>query len=265
MSYNIRFGTAADGKNSWKYRRPLVSKLINQQDPDIVGTQEALRFQLDELCSDLGCYGEIGVGRKDGHSEGEYVAILYKKDKFTIQDSGTFWFSDTPEIAGSCHWGNCQPRICTWAILKGQKDGSKMTVYNVHLDHQSDRSRQRSIHLLTQRMVMHENTPPVILTGDFNVTEKDRIIKQIKSGLHKDNPDASHVKFFVDTYRTWNRFSFAGTFNLFTGFRFGPRIDYIFTEHTLRICESSIVRTSFNGRYPSDHFPITAKIELPVE
>jgi endonuclease/exonuclease/phosphatase family metal-dependent hydrolase len=264
MTYNIRYGTAPDGKNSWKFRRPLVARLISQQNPDIVGTQEALRFQLDDLCGDLGCYEKIGVGRTDGKCEGEYAAILYKRDHFSIQNYGTFWFSDTPEVAGSCHWGNSQPRICTWAFFKRKTDESMFAVYNVHLDHHSYRSRQKSIELLNLILSTHTDTLPVIITGDFNVIEQNRIIRQIKGKKRNVDSSSTGSRCFTDAYRQMNRFSCAGTFNLFTGFRFGPRIDYIFTEQVLRVHECSIIRTNFNGRYPSDHFPVTAKIGLPV-
>ena len=97
MSFNIRYGTARDGRNSWKNRRELVCDIFRSHKPDIAGTQEALRFQLDEIRADLGHFGEVGVGREDGKESGEYAAILYNSRKFKICDSGTFWFSEKPQ------------------------------------------------------------------------------------------------------------------------------------------------------------------------
>jgi hypothetical protein len=61
---------------------------------------------LDDLGERAPGYAEIGGGREDGVAKGEYAAILVKADRFTIQASGTFWLSDTPEVLASSTWGN---------------------------------------------------------------------------------------------------------------------------------------------------------------
>jgi hypothetical protein len=44
MSFNIRRGTAKDGKNRWIFRRNRVCALLNHYRPDVLGLQEALDF-----------------------------------------------------------------------------------------------------------------------------------------------------------------------------------------------------------------------------
>ncbi|MHC4206894.1 MAG: exonuclease/endonuclease/phosphatase family protein, partial [Planctomycetota bacterium] len=101
MSFNIRYGSANDGENHWKNRKEMVFDVIRNHPSDVVGLQEALRFQIDEIRKEHPIYGEIGVAREDGNNEGEYSSILYRTDRFGVGESGTFWFSDTPEVAGS--------------------------------------------------------------------------------------------------------------------------------------------------------------------
>jgi len=98
MSFNTRYGSARDGANSWWNRREPVFRTIREAAPDVVGLQEALRFQIDEIRRALPGYGEVGVGR-DGGTAGEYSAILYRTERLDIDESGTFWLSDTPRGA----------------------------------------------------------------------------------------------------------------------------------------------------------------------
>ena len=117
MTFNIRYGTANDGENRWDNRRNMVLDVLQNHSPDVVGLQEALRFQLDQIRSALPEFAEVGVGRDDGNTAGEYAALLYRRDRFALLDSGTFWLSDTPNVPASKHWGNSITRICTWARL----------------------------------------------------------------------------------------------------------------------------------------------------
>ena len=101
MSFNIRYGSARDAENSWENRRELVFDVLREQQSDVVGLQEAQRFQRDNIRKALPEYGEVGVGRDDGKTVGEYSAILYLSDRYCADEEGTFWFSETPEIPGS--------------------------------------------------------------------------------------------------------------------------------------------------------------------
>ena len=117
MSFNIRYGTANDVRYRWPRRREFLIDVMREQNADVVGLQEALDFQIDEIVAALPFYGVIGVGRDDGARKGEYSAILFRRDRFQVSDAGTFWFSDTPDVVASKSWGNNITRICTWARL----------------------------------------------------------------------------------------------------------------------------------------------------
>jgi len=71
MTFNLRDGTAADGDHHWPLRSAAVVQAIVQADPDLLGTQECLSFQRDELLAALPGYAVIAQGRDDGSEAGE--------------------------------------------------------------------------------------------------------------------------------------------------------------------------------------------------
>lgn len=262
MSFNIRYGTAGDGENHWRERRHMLFDLIREQDADIVGLQEALDFQIDEIIAAAPAYASVGVGRDDGAARGEYSAILFRRSRLHVAEAGTFWFSDTPAVPGSRSWGNNITRICTWARFI-DRDGRGFYVYNLHLDHQSQPSREHSTKLLLERVEARSvRTDPVVITGDFNVGEDNPALATLTGGTGARRPTDNAP--FVDTYRVVRPDEQpAGTF---TGFKFGsiagPKIDYVLVQPGTEVQRADILRDSRQKRYPSDHFPVIARVRL---
>lgn len=258
MSFNLRYGTANDGDNSWPHRNHLVMRVFEHRDADIVGVQEALAFQLDEITTEFPHYAVIGVGRDDAKTAGEYSAILYRADRFIVDSSGTFWLSDTPETVASTSWGNSIPRICTWARLIDRQSGDALYIFNTHYDHRSQPSREQSSKLIAQRIASRSHNDPVVLMGDFNAGELNPAINH----LHADNqgPNLAH------TYRAQHPDEIAvGTFNAFQGKADGDMIDHIFVSGSFQILDANIDRTNDDGRYPSDHFPVWVQVAFPTD
>ena len=263
MSFNIRLGTAADGENHWTNRREMLFDLLREQGADLVGLQEAFRFQVDEILAAVPVYAVAGVGRDDGRAGGEMSCILFRRDRFTVAETGTFWFSDTPAVPGSRTWGNRITRISTWARFV-DRDGTAFYHYNLHLDHQVQVSREKSTELLLGQIVTRSfPTEPVIVTGDFNSGETNPALHRLTGvpGVKTELPPP-----FVDTFRVVHPDeTVAGTF---TGFKFGAvngeKIDYVLVQPGTTVTDASIVRTSRDNRYPSDHFPVSATIGLPA-
>lgn len=252
LTYNLRYITGGDtGEKAWTARRDQAAELIQADRADIVGIQEGLPQMMNDLGARLDGYAVIGVGREDGINQGEYAAILVKTDRFRIQETGTFWLSDTPDIPNSCTWGNTVTRICTWAKLFDRESGKTFHFFNTHLDHASPEARKKGTALILSRM--EGKTEPMVLTGDFNALEEDSLHTAIKkSGL-------------VDAWRSVHvhtPLSESGTFNHFNGAVDGGRIDYIYASPMLKVTESEIIRSSKNGVYPSDHFPVRATLDL---
>jgi len=260
MSFNIRYGTANDGDNRWANRRELLFDVIRSADADLVGLQEALHSQIGEIVAAVPQYGVVGVGRDDGRTRGEYAAILFRRDRFHLAEAGTFWFSDTPDVVASTSWGNTITRICTWARFV-DRDGRAFWHFNVHLDHQSQPSRERSAALLADRVRQRQGSQePAIVTGDFNVGEDNPALLPL---LASSNGPPALLR---DTFRVLHPDE--RSVGTFTGFDLartdGPKIDYVLVTPDIEVQTAEIVRTSRNGRYPSDHFPVTARVQLPA-
>lgn len=262
MTFNIRYGTAQDGDNHWTARREMLFDLVRAQNADIIGVQEALDSQIREITVAAPGYAVVGVGRDDALAKGEHSAILFKTGRLRVAESGTFWFSDTPEVPGSKTWGNSITRICTWARFI-DRDGRAFWHFNLHLDHQSQPSRERSTDLLRRRIDARAfPREPVVVTGDFNVGESNPALRALVAPPRSESASAP----FVDTFRVLHPDErVVGTF---TAFEFGQvngdKIDYILVQPGTEVLTADIIRTSRNKRYPSDHFPVVARVRLPL-
>jgi endonuclease/exonuclease/phosphatase family metal-dependent hydrolase len=258
MSFNIRYDAASDanrnGDNRWVVRRPRVVAAIRGAEPDVVGLQEVLHHQREWLAEALPEYAALGIGRDDGETRGEYALLLYRHERLVLEDSGTFWFSPTPEVIGSLGWGATLPRVCTWARLAERESGQAFYVYNLHLDHQSAPARDQSVRLLAERIRQREVAVPAVVTGDFNAAEVQPPMAFLR-GAESPVP--------VDTYRALHPNAPAsGTYHEFDGVP-QDRIDYILTSPEWEVQQATILHQQIDGGYPSDHFPITAALRLP--
>lgn len=257
MSFNIRYGTANDGENAWPKRRGFVVETIQAFAPDLLGTQETLKFQRDELASKLEGYGVFGVGRDDGQDSGEMMAIYYREDRFEMLAGGHFWYSETPAVAGSKSWDSSLPRMATWLKLQDRESPDHDIFYfNTHFDHMGQRARVESAKILRAKIAEISAHNPVIFTGDFNAPEGSEVYKTLFEG---EEPIR-----LVDTFRQLHpdqtdNLGTAGGFTLSSRGR--NRIDWIGCSEHFEIRSAEIDRTNRDGVTPSDHFPVTAVIE----
>ncbi len=265
MTFNIRYGTAPDGDNAWPLRKPLAFDVFTRQKADLVGVQEALDAQLKDIDGAVPGYARIGVGRDDGATKGEYSAIYYSTARFAVDTSGTFWFSDTPEVPGSTSWGNDITRICSWAHFTEKATGYGLYHFNVHFDHMSQPSREKSAVLLMRRVTERPIADdPVIVTGDFNAGETNLATlymqgKGMVGGVSNPLP-------MLDSFRVVHPDETAVlTAHAFNGGDMGAKIDYVYLAAGTTALAAEIDRTNVDGRYPSDHYPVTGTLQLPPE
>ena len=254
MSFNIRFGSANDGDNHWKFRKELVVKTIKDAAPDLLGTQENLKFQADYLQENLPEYSSIGWSRESDPDKGEQCTIYYRTARFEKVDEGQFWLSETPDKVASKSWDTSLPRIATWIKLKDKSNGGKEFLYlNTHFDHRGKVARKESAKLIAKKF--GEFKLPGIITGDFNCAEKSEPYNAIV-GLVK-------VKLF-DTYRDVNKevTKTEGTFSAFRGNTSGARIDWVLRSSEFETKSAAINRSNDKNRYPSDHYPVTAVLQF---
>lgn len=259
MSFNIRYSTAKDGEDSWDKRQDFLIETIRAYNPDLLGTQEVLADQADFLQQRLPEYGFAGAGRDDGQRQGEFSPIMFKKDRFELLAHGQWWLSPTPEKVGSKGWDAALPRIVTWARLKDRTSGVALLWFNTHWDHQGNQARVESGKLMRRLIEDNRGDPdlPVIVTGDFNSTEETEQYRTLTSG------DGTGLK-LIDAYREVHpqRQSDEASFNGFKGTQKGMRIDWILHSPQWVATGAAIDRTEKNGRTPSDHYPVTAELQI---
>lgn len=254
VSFNIRYGSADDGPNDWTSRRSLVVDTLRELAPDVAGLQEAMSFQFEEIAEALPGYRAVGVGRDDGARSGEFAPILFRGDRFELASQGTFWFSETPDVPGTRSWGNRLPRICTWVRLVDRDSGHGFYVFNLHLSHASSGARLHSVELLSDRMQKRSPAYPAIVTGDFNAQPESEVMHRLLGAGASPLIDAFAAMHGSDGE--------SGTYHGFQGGADGPRIDYILVSPAFAVRSSEIRRSSRDGRYPSDHYPVLAELDL---
>ena len=247
MTYNIRLNVDSDGINSWVNRKDYFLSQIQFYEPDVLGLQEVTPGQLTEIAAFLKDYSYVGKGR-DENNQGESSNIFFKKDRFNIKDSGTFWLSETPDKV-SKGWDAAINRVCTYVLLQDKTKKKLFWVFNTHLDHMGEMARTKGILLIMQKMKMLNKTNlPVIFMGDFNSEPGTERIKALKNEM-LDTRDISIQKPFGPD----------GTFN---GFKHNEAvtklIDYIFISKSspFVVQKYAVLSDSKDLKYPSDHLPV---------
>jgi endonuclease/exonuclease/phosphatase family metal-dependent hydrolase len=258
MTFNIRLDLASDGPNAWPHRRDWVAALIRFHGADVVGVQEALAAMLTDLDARLPGFARVGVGRADGRSGGEFSAILYRTNRVELLDSGTFWLSPTPEVAGSKGWDAAIERVATWGRFRDRHTGCRYVHLNTHFDHIGEQARQESARLIRLRLAALAGGLPVIVTGDLNAEPTSapyRIFTRdaIPSGLPplRDAHDVSRD----------GHYGPGSTWTAFRAIEPGRRIDYVLVSEPIAVLAHGVLTDRWDDRFPSDHLPVLASLE----
>lgn len=256
LTFNIRYDNPEDSLDNWKFRKDRVANAICFYYADIVGTQEVLHNQMEDLKQRLPGYGVIGVGREDGKEKGEYSALWYKKDRFTLLDSGYFWLSETPEIAGSRGWDGACERIATWAKLQDKVSGRKFFALNTHLDHVGVVARRESISLILDKVNKLSGGLPVIVTGDFNANPDSDVIKHVTDSKNAQHLTDSRQIAAVVYGPAWSFHDFGKI-----PYARRPLIDYVFVRNGLKVSRYGVLAETENNAFLSDHAPVLVTVE----
>ena len=249
ISYNIRMMKGQDGENSWEYRKPATTAMIEEMNPDIFGVQEAFAEQvqfINETCPE---YASVGVGREDGVSAGEHMSIFYKKDAIELLDWGTYWLSETPDQP-SKGWDAACYRTATWTKLKVIATGQEFFYVNTHLDHIGIEARKNGLALIVSKIgeMNPDSKLPMILTGDFNVfpdntglVDLDKIMKSAR--VYAEDSDTK------GSYNGWGTAS--------------DIIDYIYYAGFDKCLDFKVLDQTFaNTPFISDHYPVVADLKF---
>lgn len=253
MSFNIRCGSCEkpDDINHWSKRKDLVADLIRKHRPDLIGLQEAELFQVRDLTVLLADYEWIGVGRDDGKEKGEANAILYRKARFELLTQKTLWLSATPEQI-SKGWDAAFNRTVSIVRLRDRDSGRELFMFNTHFDHLGQQARTQSSELIAKLAKSLPGRLPLIVTGDLNYTRKVDAYRLIASRL-RDAEQAS----------TSPAQGGSISFNDF-GRSVEPdnKIDFIFVNRKFKVLSHEIITDLYQGNYPSDHYPIQARLRI---
>jgi endonuclease/exonuclease/phosphatase family metal-dependent hydrolase len=257
MTFNIRYDNPRDSANAWPNRKDWVASLIRFHGADAVGVQEALLRQLIDLDARLPGWSRVGVGRADGREAGEFSAILYRIDRLELLESGTFWLSPTPEVAGSKGWDTAIERIATWARFRDRRSGCRLLHLNTHFDHLGEQARQESARLIRRRLTMLAGGLPMIVTGDLNTTPSS-----VAYRIFTRDTIAGAITPLLDAY-TVSRTGHYGPASSWNGFKAiepDHRIDYVLVSPGVEVLSHGILTDSWGGRFPSDHLPVLAAV-----
>jgi len=254
MTFNIRYNNPSDGEYAWPNRKENVASVVRFHKADIIGMQEALRGQIDDLQQLLPEYRWIGVGRDDGENAGEFSPIFYRQDRLRVLDNGTFWLSETPEIIGSKSWDAAITRIANWAVMEDLQSGQQILMLNTHFDHRGEQARTNSATLIARYVQSLSDGRPAVITGDFNVPPTALAY----ATMTEDYAD-SYLKSLTVPH---------GPEGTFGGFVVGEdgnnrRIDYVFISEEIEVLRYAALSDQWNGFYPSDHLPVMVELQLP--
>ena len=255
-TFNVRYDNPGDSLNSWPYRRDTVCGFIRTRGLDVVGMQEVLHGQLEDLKAGLPGYAAVGVGRDDGKEAGEYSPLFYRADKFELLDSSTFWLSQYPDSAGFIGWDGACTRIATWAKLRDRATGKVFMAVNTHFDHVGTEARRQGALLIIRRIKDIVGDRPAVLTGDFNVNDRSEAYRTLTTND------------FVlrDAYKIADR----RTGSAYTFHDFGrepmerrEKIDFIFVTPHVKVLRADIAPNPETPTgYLSDHNPHMALLEF---
>ena len=257
MTLNVRYDNKGDSINAWPSRAEQVFDFILKESPDLLGMQEVLWHQYNVLDSVLTGYSSSGAGRDDGARGGELNPVFYRKDKFDLVRTITFWLSESPDAPGTKGWGASLPRIVTWMELVVKDTHEHLFVFNTHFAHDSDSARIMSSGILMNEVAKIADGFPFIITGDFNMLPDSRGYS-ILTGPNESVPSLSDSYFISEK----KPFGPSYTFNGFSDEPGSGRIDYIFVSNGMKVLEHRTIIHKEGSVYLSDHWPVEAVVSL---
>ncbi len=257
MSYNIRRkGTEKQDERLWHNRLPLVTKLIERFQPDILGLQEATQEQINDLNRELPQYDSFGKGRGAswwGLGTDEHTPIFYSKKRIEKLDDGTFFISDPKSVFGWMPWHaqttGWLPRIGTWGKFKDKRTGKEFYLYNTHLDHMYHQARLTGLERIKEHLPK-DTSDLVIITGDFNA-EFDHDMQNILPNFRHTKELAQKTSGPVETMTGWDE-------------KDPKNIDHILINDSkkVQVEQFAVVAKEQREPYPSDHRPVFVELKL---
>lgn len=258
MTFNIRTSGGNDGDNGWLHRRDLVTRTIERLCPDVAGLQEALDEQVEHLAEALPGYRWLGADRglNGGTGLSEYTPIFYRRDALIPIESGTFWLSDADGPTGT-GWRRSVSRIVTWARFHHRGSGRRFHVFNTHLTLRRGQRQIDSAQRIASRVASLPAGSTAVVTGDFNAMAE--ISETWRAATGQGLQDAWLLaEARIGPSRTSHDFRPPELAN-------PGRIDWILVDGPIGVRSVETIVDHDDGRYPSDHYPVVARLDLHSE
>ncbi|NLF39687.1 endonuclease/exonuclease/phosphatase family protein [bacterium] len=253
LTCNIRCFGANDGENSWAYRKELCADVIRSRSADIICFQEMWRQQFADLARSLPGYQSYGmVDEPTGRNPQN--CIFYRPEACALISSGGYWLSETPHVTGSASWQSACVRLANWVRLEDRSSGTEFRVINTHLDHVSQAARENQARLVVQDAQAYPDDYPQILTGDMNCDCTNAAIEVCKAGGWLDTYGAIHgTENPGHTYHAFLGPEYRGAIG---------KMDWILVRGSFRAVAAHVITESRQGRFPSDHYFVSADVIL---
>ncbi|MBC7539300.1 MAG: endonuclease/exonuclease/phosphatase family protein [Bacteriovorax sp.] len=251
ISSNIRYENVHDGIHSWENRRPILQKIITDFHPDILATQEGREKQIKSLCQLLPL--KLVESHRQWIEDRMYPCLYINEEQIKVKSSGDIWLSETPLTPGSFSFKSTFPRLCIWMQVTHLVNNQDYFVVNTHLDHVLEETRLEQIKVLIREVEnLNKENLPIILMGDFNDSPLSKVREFILNSLDLKDPwlevgfpeETSHHGFKEDKDKQV----------------IGDRIDWILVPQAFAVEEIYLEKKSFNGIFPSDHYPLLATV-----
>jgi endonuclease/exonuclease/phosphatase family metal-dependent hydrolase len=257
MTFNIRYDNPRDSINGWPNRVGILCDLLKEEKPDLLGLQEALWYQYEQIDFAISGYSSVSKGRDDGKKKGEMNPVFFNVDRFGLVRDSTFWLSVTPGNPGSKGWGASLPRIVTWVELIDKKNNESLYYFNTHFAHDSDSARIMSAGILLKEVKRIAGKSRFVITGDFNMSPDSKAYSIITESsesrpLLKDSYLISETKPVGPAY----------TFNGWSDEPGKNRIDYIFVKKGIKVLNHSTIVKKEGPVFVSDHWPVEILISI---
>ncbi len=257
MSFNIRHGLY-DGANGWELRKESVAEAVRRVNPLVLATQEGDKRMLADLQERLPEYDWIGIGREGG-MDSFFNAIFYRPATLQVVSAGHFWLSDHPNRPGSKFTSAAMALPTTWVRFRFRDDGREFLIYNNHLDAKSQEAREKSATLIRDHAYQQRyyHRIPTVIVGDFNADPRNPVLETLRI-----DPDGER---WLSDAADWKRMRGEGVGATFHGFRgvvSGTPIDHILVTKEWTVHEFGVFNERVDGRFPSDHYPVWARLSF---
>lgn len=261
LSCNIRVDVPDDSLsgNGWNDRKAYCAVVILAQNADVICVQEAQNVHYSDLRVSLSGFDSFGL-QNPALDFAPCNAIFYSNSRFEMASAGGFWLSETPHVAGSISWDSARPRFVNWIDLKDKQSGRQLRVWNLHFDHIGQLARENQARVLVEGSGAFSEEWPMLLTGDFNCDASNAALDIVKSGGWVDTYEALHGSEEPGiTYHAFKgpEFATARPPETFVG-----KMDFVFCKGPVKPLTASIICDNRHGKYPSDHYFVSAEVEL---